>query len=509
MSFDASLKRNLAANYVSQIYVAVIGVVMVPLLIKFMGAEAYGLVGVFSMMQAWFQLLDLGITPTISREATRLAAGHGNARDLRHVLRAAEKLFILIAVCATGALVLWSDEIAAEWLKAETLNVSEVRTAIVLIALIVGLRLIAGLYRGILSGLEELVWVAGFNVTIASCRFILVLPILIYVDATPTYYFGFQLLVAIVELLTLTFKSYTVLPKPTIHLGAPGKGVLRKAVGFSAVLAFTHLIWVAVTQLDKLVLSKYLPLTDYGYFSLAVLVASGLSVISGPIAIALQPRLTRLYAAKDHEKFVSLYRSATQIICVLVVPATLMLAFFSKNILLIWSGDYHVSVAAAPILTTYALGNGLNALSGVSYSLQLARGDLKLHVIRSILFVFLVAPTIIYFSRQFGAIGAGYTWVGVNVILFLLWVPLVHTRFFVRFHLRWMMYEIIPILSFSLICTSLIYIFSSEPYSLTEIILTGIAVQLAAIASSSYLRNYIALRLGMVFKGNKVKVDLP
>ena len=54
-----SLARNAAANYVGQFYVAGISIVVVPLYIKYLGIEAYGLVGVFSMIQAWFQMLDL------------------------------------------------------------------------------------------------------------------------------------------------------------------------------------------------------------------------------------------------------------------------------------------------------------------------------------------------------------------------------------------------------------------------------------------------------------------
>ena len=39
-----SLRRNIVANYLSQIYVTIIGIALVPLYIKHMGAEAYGLV---------------------------------------------------------------------------------------------------------------------------------------------------------------------------------------------------------------------------------------------------------------------------------------------------------------------------------------------------------------------------------------------------------------------------------------------------------------------------------
>jgi O-antigen/teichoic acid export membrane protein len=65
------LKKNILANYASQIYVTLIGIFMVPLYIKYMGAEAYGLVGFFAMLQAWFNLLDMGLTPTTARETAR------------------------------------------------------------------------------------------------------------------------------------------------------------------------------------------------------------------------------------------------------------------------------------------------------------------------------------------------------------------------------------------------------------------------------------------------------
>ena len=33
---------------------------MVPLYVRYMGVEAYGLVGFYAMLQGWFMLLDMG-----------------------------------------------------------------------------------------------------------------------------------------------------------------------------------------------------------------------------------------------------------------------------------------------------------------------------------------------------------------------------------------------------------------------------------------------------------------
>ena len=70
---------------------------MVPLYIKYMGPEAYGLVGFFAMLQAWFNLLDMGLTPTIARETARFRGGATDALSYRRLVRALEGVFLVVA----------------------------------------------------------------------------------------------------------------------------------------------------------------------------------------------------------------------------------------------------------------------------------------------------------------------------------------------------------------------------------------------------------------------------
>lgn len=63
-----SLKRNLIANYLGQGWVAIMSLAFIPIYIKYLGIEFYGLIGLFALLQAWLILLDMGMTPTLSRE---------------------------------------------------------------------------------------------------------------------------------------------------------------------------------------------------------------------------------------------------------------------------------------------------------------------------------------------------------------------------------------------------------------------------------------------------------
>lgn len=64
----SSIKKNVLFNYLGQFYIAFVGILILPLFLKHMGAEAYGLIGFFTMLQGWLQLLDLGMSPTMGRE---------------------------------------------------------------------------------------------------------------------------------------------------------------------------------------------------------------------------------------------------------------------------------------------------------------------------------------------------------------------------------------------------------------------------------------------------------
>ncbi|WP_234484872.1 lipopolysaccharide biosynthesis protein [Noviherbaspirillum pedocola] len=441
------MKKNILASWVSQVYVSVAGMLMVPFYLRYMGTEAYGLVGFFAMLQVWFQLMDLGLTQTMSREAARFRGGAIDALSLRRLLRSLEALFLLVAIAGALAIGLAAPRIASDWLQARHIDIDEVRYAAVLMGMLVALRWVSGLYRGVISGFEALVWLNACNAAIATARFMLVIPLLMLVGGTPRVFFNFQLVVAVLELGLLVWQTYRLLPQA-------GSAPLRwdwRALGgllkFSMGVAFTSTIWVAMTQLDKLMLSKLLPLDDYGVFTLAVLIASAVTLIATPITSALQPRMAQVAASGRAEELIGLYRRGTQIVGLIAAPAMLVLVCFPEQVLGIWTGNAAVAASAAPILQLYAFGNGVLAFGAFPYYLQFARGELRLHVIGNVLFLVILLPALIWAAQRYGALGAGYAWAISNLAYFLLWIPLVHRRFMRGSHFDWLLHDVAAVVA--------------------------------------------------------------
>ena len=441
-----SLKKNILANYISQIYVTIIGIVIMPLYIKYMGAEAYGLVGFFAMLQAWFMLLDMGLTPTMARETARFRGGATDALTYRRLVRALEGIFVIVAILGGSIMFAASTYISHNWLKSGNLPIDEVQLAIELIALIIAIRWMGGVYRSIINGSEQLVWLGGYNAFIATLRFVGVLYVLAFIGTTSTLFFSYQLCIAILELIVLFFKSNQLLPNIPKDNKIKWSGAsLKTVLKFSLTITFTSSVWVLVTQTDKLMLSKILPLADYGYFTLAVLVAGGVMILSGPVSGAIMPRLVKLDADGDHDGLIRVYRHATQLVAIVAAASSITMAFCAEPLLWAWTGDSLLAHNAAPILGLYALGNGILAVSAFPYYLQYAKGDLRLHLIGNGFFVALLIPSIIWAASQYGGVGAGYVWLAMNVIYFVAWVPVVHHRFEKGLNIKWFSLDVLVI----------------------------------------------------------------
>lgn len=494
-----SLKKNILANYAGQLYVTAVGILILPLYIKYMGAEAYGLVGFFTMLQVCFSLLDIGLTPTIGRETARYHGGAMSALAYRQMFRALSVIFAIIAVIGGGGLWLLSEVVATSWLNVTELPMDEVVLAVQIMAISVALRWMGGLYRGVVTGSERLVWLSGFNVCIATLRFIAVFASMGLFGFTPVVFFIHQLIAALLEVLGLYMMSHRLLPLRSSLESTIGWSFLpvKPLLQFALTIAFTSSVWVLVTQTDKLVLSGILPLAEYGHFTLAVLVASGIMVISGPISSAIMPRMARMHAEGKHGEMIKVYRTSTQLVSVIGGSAAITLAFCSEPLLFAWTGDKKLAAQAAPILTLYAIGNGFLAIAAFAYYLQYAKGNLRYHLIGNAFLVMILIPGIIFAATYYGAVGAGYVWLMTNGIYLFSWVAFIHHKLEPGLFLKWLgrdcLRVVFPGLIFAL-CFSLIDLKIEnrlEGVAVSAFLLSGVMICMAI--SSSVTRGFLAV----------------
>lgn len=421
----ASVKRNIIANYLGSGWSALMGLVFVPLYIRYLGMEAYGLIGVFGILQAWLSLLDMGMTPTLNREMARFTAGAHSAQSIRDLLRSLELVCSAIAACIAAAIWLSASWLSAHWLQAEKLPVDKVAQAIAIIGFVVALRFVESLYRGAIMGLQKQVWLSTVGAGLATLRWGGAVLVLMWVSPGIEAFFVWQGLVSAATISAF----YSV-----VHRHMPGSGAaarfswteLRGIRRFAAGMMATTLLSLLLMQVDKIILSRMLSLEMFGYYTLAGTVAAVLYQLTGPITQAYYPRFTELLTTGDMSGLIDLYHQAAQLVSVVTIPAALMLAFFAENILLLWTGNAVLAQNAAPLLALLVLGTMLNALMHIPYMLTLAYAWPGYAVRQNIVAVALLVPAILWATPRYGAIGAAWIWFILNAGYVLLGMHYFH-----------------------------------------------------------------------------------
>lgn len=475
------MKVPMALSILTQGYTAAVGIIFMPLYLHLLGSEAFGLIGLFLMAQAWIQIVDMGFTQVISRDIARMRAGGLLETEAMERLRSLEWLFATLTVL-TLALVLGTQHlIATHWIHAQEIDIATITSSLTLIAVAVVFRWFAGLYRGVLIGLEKQNRVNMLLVVFATLRFVGVFVVLIIVDPTPIVFFVYQAVVSSIELLV---NRYVVVRQLPNHASLRFRmEAIKSMLPTVMSMSFLNIVWIASTQLDKLFLSGVLNLTNYGYFTLGATAASGILMLVIPFNQVVQPRLSFLVARNNEKELEELYRLASQFAVIGFVSIGVGLAFFAEPVLRIWTGSPEMAGIIAPILFWYSLRNSIIGVMLAPFMLQFARGSLRLHVlINAVLLIFLV-PALFFAAQWQGGIGTGKVLFVASLFSLLLWSPVVHRFFMPRLKWRWLFGDTLPV---SAIIAAIVWLAASNQPSFHQPILV-LAWAVVAILASMFI----------------------
>ena len=486
----SSVKRNIIANYLGSGWTALMGVVFLPFYIKLMGAEAYGIVGIFVSIQAIFSVLDLGLSQTLNREMARLSIGHKNTELMADTARTLEIIYWGIAIAITAAIVLTSEFIAHNWLHPEQLSRETLVEALWVIAVVVGLRWPVALYMGGLNGLQRQISVNVLLAIFATLQGAGSLAVLLFIEPTLPAFFSWQALVALLQVVAFRIVFWRRLA--SAQTGSFRRAVLKGIWRFAAGVSGISILATILTQLDKVILSKLLTLSDFGYYTFAATVAAVLYRLIGPVFTAYYPKLTEHVSNKAISRISSDYHHGSQLMAVVVFPSALTLIFFSKEILELWTGDPDIVMHSYLLVSLLAIGNTLNGIMHMPYALQLAYGWTKLALFSNIVAVIVLVPAIIFATKHWGPVGAAGVWILLNGGYLLISVQLMHHRLLKTEKWKWYINDLgIPMLLVIVVAgTGRVVITDDSPGYLVLISLVVVLflTTVAAISSSSFIR---------------------
>lgn len=423
---------------------AIVAFLCVPWYIRLLGIESYGLIGLFVTLQAVIGLLDMGVGATINREVARSVA-LGELNNARRLLRSLEYVYVGVALFIGATVALAAPLIGAFWIKPGLLDSSEVEAVLRLMGVIIALRWPVGLYYGTMIGMQRPQDSYRIIATITTIANIGAVLILLYALRSVWAYFLWQGVSAAGNLLWARRSAWRALGgiadagfDPVILTNVLIQSVMMSGVALSGAI---------LTQIDKFVVSLSIPLADFGRYSLAVVLASTLSVLFIPTFNVIYPRLSALVAAGRAMEQVAFYRLGTRLFLSCMLPIAVSAFFYAFDLLALWTGNPKLAAQTAPIAGWLCLGSALNGIMHFPYALQLARGRTKLPFIINMVLIAIMVPTIILLVGRYGALGGALGWFTLNAIYVVIGVTATHHYLLPGLLWRWVMIDVFPALA--------------------------------------------------------------
>jgi O-antigen/teichoic acid export membrane protein len=441
-----SLLNNSIANYFERALVIVLTFFITPLYFSHLGHEQFGLFGFYQVIYAILALLEFGMNPALGRQVS-LAKGSGKYAELYRVIKSFEKIFLLLSIVLF--IFAFKDFLSSEWINSKNLEHNYISNCIVYMGLIISVNFYSSLYISGLSNWEDQVFLNIIKSVSTLLKFLGGYMLIAYIANSIIYFFMFQLLISILEMIFLILRFKRVLPisrfqKSIFYFNFQ---TVKKLMPFALSISYLSILWIIVIQADKIVLSKILTLTEFGYLTLIFLLTKTINEISTPIAKAIRPRLTYYYGQNNLNEFIKLYSNSSQYVTLLAFSLGVIMGLFSKEIIYIWTRDEALSLWASDILIWFALGNSLLAIQAFQTYLQHSFGNLKLLIQVATINAFIQIPLLIYFSYFYGVKGAALSWFCLRLIFFVFWSAVIHTKYLKNFHWKWLLTKIIPIVT--------------------------------------------------------------
>lgn len=416
---------NILSNIVARLWTVGISIILLPIYTNIIGMESYGLVGFYSTMMGSLAILDLGLSSTLTREMARSKALNVSAQSMCDLVYSLEIIYwgvgILIGVCVFFL----APTIATSWVKAENLSIAQITNSVMIMGGIIAFQWPQSIYTGGLMGLQRQVPYNIATVILSTLKSVGVIVVLKLVSPTVETFFVWQIFISCLSVFILRYLLWQYVPQSESKV-IFSKVELKKIWRFAAGMTTIGLATFCLSQVDKVVLSKVLPLKEYGYYMLAWTVGTSILLIVSILGNTLLPKITEIVARGDEQEIKVNYHRFNRLMASGVVPVGVLLCLFSKEIIGIWTNNVETTNEiwlAASILTA---GSICNAFMNVPYYLMLANGLTRFTVYQNIIASIILTPLLFWWTNKWGLTGASLVWFSVNFGYIIISLPLIH-----------------------------------------------------------------------------------
>lgn len=405
------LARNTAWNLAGQGAPLVVALFSIPILIRSLGVDRFGVLTLAWVIIGYFSLFDLGL----GRALTKLVAekiGANQDKEIPALVWTA--LLITTAMGLLGAVVLG---LPSGWLVRDILKIpeelqTETLHAFYLLALSVPIVVSTAGLSGILAAKQRFDLINAVRIPMGM--FMYVGPLLVIPFSNSLFLVAAVLLAGrFITMLIQLLLCFRVIPALRREVK-----VKRSEVGplirFGSWMTVSNIISPLMVTLDRFLIGALISLNAVAYYATPYEAVTKLWLIPVSVVGVLFPAFAVSFV-QDHEWLTFLFNRGVKYVFLILFPVTLLIVTLSREGLHLWLGDDFAENSTF-LLQWLAVGVFVNSLAQVPFALIQGAGrpdiTAKLHMIEAP--VYFVALWLMI--GRYGIDGAAIAWAGRTTV---------------------------------------------------------------------------------------------
>lgn len=423
----SSVAKNISSNLLATLFITLLTLAVTPAQIHILGVEAYGLIGFVATLQVFFIVFELGLSTTI----IRFVAEHSSGREVDELMSAARSLYWISAFAIGIALIFSSNSIAENWFKGGALGSINLERSLIAISCYLAVRWPISFYSGVLIGLQKINISNALKIIATTIRLLGGL-LLIFIYPRLEVFLWWMVFAGATETLSyvIYFKKVLIGTNWTHKISFRA---LKNVWKFSASVGVISIFGLVISQLDRIIGSKFLSLEEFGYYSIAYGCASTILLLISSLSSAMLPYFSLNQG--NRQILLKQYKYANEIMIFIVGFAVFPFIFYGDFILTIWVGSQAATFSYIP-LAFLAAGFCCSAALANAYNMTIALGKPEMTLKLSVLSALPYGVILYYLIVEYGLNGAAFGWLALN-FFYLIFLTSIVNKSLMKISTHW------------------------------------------------------------------------
>ena len=457
LTSDSSIRKlvvkNTFFNFIGQILPIIAAIFGVPILIKYLGNERFGILSILWLLMWYSTMLDLGLGRATTKFVSS-ALARGELKDVSKIVWTSVLVQATVGVLLAMVFLSLTPLMVGKVLKITPELIPEAKTSFYFISISIPVILVSTSFQGVLEAYQRFDLI---NFVLVPAKIgVLVLSIagaVLNLKLTGIVILLIAMRVFMIIALFILDLKVSPLMKNRFELDLK---LLSRLFSFGGWITVVNVINPILTYIDRFLIGAILSIGVLAYYTAPFEAVQRLWIIPASLVITLFPAFSLLDGRDQSDEISNLFSKSVRLTFVVLFPIVFVLSFFSFEILKLWLG-YEFAVNSSNVFKFLAFGILINSIAG--FPAILLQGIGRPDITAKVYFAELVfyIPFVSFLIYKFGILGAGLGWMTRQIVDLILLYRIVFKKGIVALS-KLLNHESFSVLSVSIVMAFLAFV---------------------------------------------------